>query len=690
MSNFRGKLFLTTDFESDLYINPAWTQISTVDIRDIYQGNKINFVVEDENQVFGIMSPVDSNVQNQNTFWDAHKSDFPANSILFSSNPKITSGVTYEMAHRAGRFWDSTKETFYDTLNMGSSTRIENPFIIGKVPGTSNFIVMSIAYDFSNTQGVGGPSSQINFYRYTEQKNELNERVEWNYVGLDFGEKWPTQSSGHSVVQVGFSRNYSDPQNFTNVALCEGTWFDGFNNTKGRFLICGVNDSGEPRMPISSQNHTAQVVFISDACFSAKTEETDFDYSPEPEANKGKGFSVGEQRKDTNGKRVNTDFSPYGLNSSYMGHVILNDNNYSKLIASIFGDTDFWTSEQELNLIDAGIQGVQNVHNAATARNIIKLTNPLGSFGSVTQPVIETITSKIKDVMGTNADIRQHMVDCILSLNIFPQIFGYSETGSTITTVGGYKLNSPVDCHVISHEIVHKECTLVIPFKNYSFIGYEPYVSVSLYIPYIGTVSISPSVLYAAGKFDSTVTLAYAIDSYTGLCSCEVRLNNGEGEYTYCVKQGNCASSVPIIGSGRSGEGTKSLLGGISAIATSVPSIASGNIIGGGIKAFQGVSDILSGAESMNKQQIIHGSSQANIAAMLCPTVPMAYVTYKYASMPKPEDYDAIMGGMTNEHKKIKEVSGFCTFYDANLYEVSATQAVKEQILSRLKSGVII
>ena len=679
MAKYRGKLYLSTELDEGPYVNPLWSNVGNVSISSIYTGARNTYTVEGESVVYGNMVPVSNGTSQQTTFWTNYKSTFSAatGALLFSANPKIKPPVTYDMANSAGRFWDSTKEIFYDTQTQGSSTRIENPFIIGQRPTDGKYYVLSFTYDWTNQSGIG-PSCIVRMYIYTETKNSSGQRTSWSYTEGPFSQAWPVSQTS-SQAEGSFSRSYSEQQEFTNVYIATGSWSDGFNTFQGRYIVGGVNDSGEPFPNINSSSKTSFVYFITETCFTGKIEEVP-EYGPEPESNKGDGFKVPEAKRDTNDKRVSADFSPYGLNSTYTAHVILDDYGYTSLIAAIFGNTTFWESTP--SIIDTNIQGNPALA-AKTAQEIA--SKIISGFGG---QVTDSLITNVKSSLGIDTEVKQSMVDSILSLNIFPQIF--TGTSGSITTVGGYALKTAIACQPLSHEIVHKEATITIPLYNYSFLGFEPYVSVSVYCPYIGTVPISPSFLYGNRFGTATVELAYAIDSFTGLCSCEIRLNNGSGFYTYCVKQGNCASSVPIIGSGRSGEGTKSIISGLAAIAGSATSLASGNIIGGFTSGISGITDLIRGTSTSNAQQIIQGSSQANIAAMLCPTTPMAYISYKYPAMPNPTEYDDILGGMTNGHGSIGAFSGYCEFYDANLSTVPATQAVKEQILARLKSGVII
>ena len=350
------------------------------------------------------------------------------------------------------------------------------------------------------------------------------------------------------------------------------------------------------------------------------------------------------------------------------------------LIGNIFGGATF--SDSNETVIDPVIQG-GDPYNKKFATVVRRVS---GNSADYSKPVGVDI---VNQALGINQEIRQEMCDAVLSLNIFPRYF--SGASGTISTLSGYQLKNPIPCTVIGNTIVETTFSANIPMPSDSFISFEPYVNIHLFLPYIGNVAISPSVLFENVERMSyngyPVNLIYNIDAYTGLVSCEVRIGDN---YTYCVKQGNCASPIPLIGAGRNGQSERSILSGLASIAASPIAFATGNVSGGVNSLIEGFSDIKKGQETLDYNQPLIGVSSANIAAMLSPTQPFWVMTYKKACMPEPSEYKGILGNMRNKYATVGSCTGITTFYDVNLSAVNATQAVKEQILAKLRSGVII
>lgn len=692
MPRYRGKLYLTAEMKDEYSISALWPDIGHLDIT---MGSTYNYITQSQYQVFTIE---EQNVQYgawnttkivtyQQGLWDAFGSTISgaSASTFFDTNPKITPTLTMQaIIEECGLNYDSDKGQFFDyrnsTLVGNPNAKIYNPFIIGKKPNSNTYICLCFVYNGSYETSI---NIGVELRAYTETRDAQGNRVSWDYgsqtqPGAIFSGSFPDTTTSGTFDYVG----KGERSEFTNICLASGYW----GSLKGRFIVFGVNDSGEPQVPINNETgRKFSVIFISDTCFSDELEEIP-DYGPEPEGTGTDGFKKSDVSKSGNSATMLSDNNPYGLNNAQTGHVILGKTNYYQLLGSIFGRNFQGSYNGTPNITDPNTQGIgynpYEVNDYYAGQGLLA---PEQYQSGETQ----SSSRSLSDSLGITKEIREAMTSAILSIQIFPDLFtGYSDS---ISTIAGYSLNSTISCSAVSNEIVYFDTYATITRPYASFIGYEPFTSVSIFAPFIGVINISPSVLFDAdtNRYGSAnVRLHYIIDSLTGLCSCEVRIGNPE--YTYCVKQGCCSSSIPIIGSGKSGEGTKNLLSGFSSITGGLMSFASGNIFGGAYGLATGAMQMMRGEAMSPLTTPIVGSSTANIAALLSPKTPMWFMSYKNPAMPQPNEYDSILGGMTNQHGTISHFSGYCEFYDVNLSSVTATQAVKDQILQRLRGGVIV
>ena len=686
MPKYRGRLYLSALMDDENSVNPLWPDIGSVDIP--FQGspsygaysNYQVYTVEGESVPYFAWQ-TQQNTTNCTNLWEAFGGTMKgcSGSVVYAPTGAIVTptanieGLTFE----TGKVYNTTTKQFTDKINQNSNTVVNNPFIIGKIPNSSNFIALC----FTNNDQQAG----LDLCTYTETRNAAGERTSWSYGrGYSiFSGTVPgtTNTPFYSSGATSAARPVNSQ--FNRIGFASGKW----GSTKGRFVFLGMDDSGDIQTPPNTSTRYFVWVFISETCFSAPLEEVP-EYGPEPESTGADGFKKSEVGKSGTSQATLSDYSPYGLNNAQTGHVILDKTTYFLLLGSIFGRNFTGSFSGAPDVTDPNTQGVgYNPYEVNGYYAGEGLLSPENYQSGETQ----SSTRSIYDSLGISKEVREAMTAAILSAQIFPAVF--TGNAGSISTIAGYGIKTTISCTEISPEIVDFDTAAVIPRPYASFIGYEPYVNVSIFAPFIGVINISPSVLFDAPIGDArpnsaSVRLHYLIDSLTGLCSCEVRIGNPE--YTYCVKQGCCASNIPVIGSARSGEGTKSMIAGLASITGSLISFASGNVVGGATGFAGGAIQLMRGEALEPMTAPIIGSSSANLAALLSPKTPYWTMSYKNPAMPQPIEYDDILGGMTNQHGSVGSFGGFCQFYDVNLSAVSANQAVKDQILARLRAGVII
>lgn len=187
----------------------------------------------------------------------------------------------------------------------------------------------------------------------------------------------------------------------------------------------------------------------------------------------------------------------------------------------------------------------------------------LGLFGTPTPKynlstfAYNTLTDKLWDALALipagdplgdyclDTFLTQNPIDCILSLKFFP----VSESlgiGETINVKLG-KYDTQIPALAAKNQILYDCGTKMIypRFGRGSATWLDSMTSITLYLPFCGTVSLDPEKYM--GRW---VGVEYAIDLNTGNCSAYVyTYTDGYGEKTYTeIANGTCAIDLPVTG----------------------------------------------------------------------------------------------------------------------------------------------
>lgn len=563
--------------------------------------------------------------------------------------------------------------TISDDKTQNDTTKIHNAFFISKHDGTSpteakfdGACIVLQPYSNQAFDAEEGHSNAvgISLMQYGQNPSPSDgDRTQWDYF----------TSSSQKLIEVTINQ-YNNSQ-YANIGFAKITLPWGNDGEPINFiaLIGNFDDSGNFRQ---SSSIWGGVITLFPAALWSDSQRIPDPYAPEPEGNTDTGFDIADLPRTATGYSSLTNRSPYGLNTSDTGHVFLSSANYSKFIASIFGRNFTGDYDGTESVVDESIQGSQ--YSEWEKMMIIGKRAVDNAYAKLVEDVAGP---SLSDALGITEKIRNAMIDGILNAHIFPAVF--SGSSAPITTLSGYDLKTTVAANSISPEIAEASFSATIPRPSTSFLGYEPYTKITIFAPFIGSIDVPASVLFNGGITGAVVKqntrpdsgmvgLYYQIDSYTGLCSCQVYLN---GNF-YTERQGMCAASIPIVGAAKTGAAAKGIISAVS------------SIMSGGVGGITGaVGSLTEGLTEPATAPIIGGSS-ANIAALLSKRTPIWHMTYKVPAMPNPSNYAPILGGMTNQRGTVGSYSGFCQFYDADLSAVSAPQAIKDQILQQLKQGV--
>lgn len=125
-------------------------------------------------------------------------------------------------------------------------------------------------------------------------------------------------------------------------------------------------------------------------------------------------------------------------------------------------------------------------------------------------------------------------MDCILGLSVVPV---------TVPTSGAKNVNignliTTVTMNVASQQYIEVDCGTVTMDRFFgSYLDFEPYTKISLFLPYCGTHSLSMDDI--AGK---TIGIVYHIDILTGSCIAFVKC----GDSVLYEFNGACGSNIPV------------------------------------------------------------------------------------------------------------------------------------------------
>lgn len=277
--------------------------------------------------------------------------------------------------------------------------------------------------------------------------------------------------------------------------------------------------------------------------------------------------------------------------------------------------------------------------------------------------------------MFTNIKLMNNSpIENVISCKYYPMGFtGTDEKiklGNVETDVLGAKISS-------GSTYVFDIGTITIPQKYYSFLDYEPYTSINIFLPFIGFQSLPTSMIM--GK---SINVKYGLDIITGSCKAMIFMDGVE----IMAFSGQMGIDIPISAQNRG----QIELGYISNFATTALSVGA-TVASGGATGFALASEIGGGLlASANSQYHTSTSGAYNSATSACETL-QVYVIIDRPVWQDLKGFNHAYGRMCNLTKRIGSLSGF-TVVNQNV-DLSAIECLvdeKEEIKNILTSGVII
>lgn len=251
--------------------------------------------------------------------------------------------------------------------------------------------------------------------------------------------------------------------------------------------------------------------------------------------------------------------------------------------------------------------------------------------------------------------VNNNPVENIVSCKVFPLSLpdgtDLIKIGNVATQVLGGKIDTT------TYRVVQDIGELTVPKKFNSFLDYEPYTQLKLYVPFVGFVPIS-----CASAYDG-LSFRYAFDLINGSFTCSLK-SGGKIVATYT---GNCGVDIPITSNNRAQVETGYIR---SALDLSTNPI---NVVNVGL-------DIAT--SQFHSQTVGNMGATTGLCQNLTP-----YVLAERPIASQPSTYGHDIGFKCEQSKTISELSGYTEINNIDIKGLSCTENEKNMIAQILATG---
>lgn len=304
-------------------------------------------------------------------------------------------------------------------------------------------------------------------------------------------------------------------------------------------------------------------------------------------------------------------------------------------------------------------------------------TVPANAMFTVYKPTISQVNAFggwlwSNNIMEAIKRIWQNPLDGIIS---FMKVYVDAPTSGSDTIKVGM-LDSEVSSAVVTGQFVTVECgSINIKEKFYNATDYSPFVSLHVYLPFIGIVELDIDEF-----MNGEIKITYHVDVYTGTCLAEIKARRSydKPEWTIIYTfSGNASQQLPLTSASFSGalSSLVSIVGGGLAIAS-----------GGGLGLLAGATG-LAHAVTHEMVHLAHSGSLSANAGIMGARKPFLILTRRRSY--DANGYNELYGYPSNKTVFLNNCSGFVKVKDIQL-KTSATDVENKEIESLLKNGVII
>lgn len=304
-------------------------------------------------------------------------------------------------------------------------------------------------------------------------------------------------------------------------------------------------------------------------------------------------------------------------------------------------------------------------------------TVPANAMFTVYKPTMAQVNSFggwlwSNNIMEAIKRIWQNPLDGIIS---FMKVYVDAPTSGSDTIKVGM-LDSEVSSAVVTGQFVTVECgSINIREKFYNATDYSPFVSLHVYLPFIGIVELDIDEF-----MNGEIKITYHVDVYTGTCLAEIKARRSydKPEWTIIYTfSGNASQQLPLTSASFSGalSSLVSIVGGGLAIAS-----------GGGLGLLAGATG-LAHAVTHEMVHLAHSGSLSANAGIMGARKPFLILTRRRSY--DANGYNELYGYPSNKTVFLNNCSGFVKVKDIQL-KTSATDVENNEIEALLKNGVII
>lgn len=270
-------------------------------------------------------------------------------------------------------------------------------------------------------------------------------------------------------------------------------------------------------------------------------------------------------------------------------------------------------------------------------------------------------------------------MDAVIALNVVPSIASVTDLSSKEVYLGNYGCD--FNAMSIRQFFELDMGGVFIEKRHGNAHDYNPYTHIDLYLPYIGTVQISPD-----DVMGHTLKVKYKCDVVTGNVVAWVLSQTINGDDTVIgTYSGNFVTQIPLTGANYS-EVYKAAISGTLGVLSAGAGVAAGGatMVQGAIQGVSAASNVAS-----SKIQYMRGSAMGMSAGLM--NKQRAYVVITTPKESIPNNFASLEGYPSNTYHVLSDLKGtYCEVESISLAISGATEAEKDEIEKLLKGGVYV
>lgn len=295
------------------------------------------------------------------------------------------------------------------------------------------------------------------------------------------------------------------------------------------------------------------------------------------------------------------------------------------------------------------------------------------NFITLYNPTLSQLRNFATYLWGTSFDLAQFKklftdpMSAVLGMSILP--VAIPNGGNQNVVIGN--IDTGISMNKAGSQIVTVDCGSVLLEEYWgSYLDYDPYTKIELYLPFIGTHAIS-----ADDVMNKTIHVKYKVDILSGACCAIVKCGDSV-LYTFV---GQCACSVPITGNDWT-----NVVNGALTIAASIGSM----VATGGASAPVAATSIASTAVNSMKPHIEKSGSMGGMGGMLGILKPYLIITTPRQAVP--EQQNKFIGYPSFITTTLGSCSGYTEVESVHLENISGVEEEIKEIETLLINGVIL